>query len=545
MSDISKMMSGSPVLLGNNTIPGVRVPKEVADQIPTIFKACRDFGLDFYPTIVEFLTYDEISEIAAYGGFPVRYPHWSFGMEYEELSKGFEHGMHRIYEMVVNTNPCYLYCLDSNTLVDHITVIAHALGHNDFFKNNVYFSATDTNMLNKMANHGTRIRNYIARWGKDRVIEFIDHCRRLDTLINPYDAWNKKEYNPPKIRDERNYRFPKRTEISSDRNYMDPWINTKDRMDREKLRVEEADAAEEIGAFGKPEKNIFGWLRKNAPLKEWQKDVMSMLYDESMYFAPQRMTKMLNEGWASFVDYKLMAGKGYASLGQESDDMGIIEYAAHKMGVLGGKYSMNPYNLGFKLFLDIEDRWNKGQFGPEWDDCTNQKDRENWDKNLGLGLQKCFEVRKCYNDVMALHEFFTQEFCDKNEFFDWKLYPNGEYRIESRDVNVIRRKLIQKYSNGHLPDVRLTDSNHLGRGWFLIEHQWDGRMLFDSYVRHTLVSLYTIWQNVIILASRTDDGQEFVYFCESTNHKDVVTLTREEYEKRVVERIDKMPISKK
>jgi len=95
-------MHGSSLLLGNNTVPGVQLSKELKEYAPIILKACRDWGLDFYPTVIQLLTYDEISEIAAYGGFPVRYPHWTFGMEYEELQRGYQYGMHRIYEMVIN-----------------------------------------------------------------------------------------------------------------------------------------------------------------------------------------------------------------------------------------------------------------------------------------------------------------------------------------------------------------------------------------------------------------------------------------------------------
>ena len=62
----------------------------------------RDYGLDFYDTVFEMLDYDELSEIAALGGFPTRYPHWRFGMEYEQLSKGYRYGLQKIYEMVIN-----------------------------------------------------------------------------------------------------------------------------------------------------------------------------------------------------------------------------------------------------------------------------------------------------------------------------------------------------------------------------------------------------------------------------------------------------------
>jgi stage V sporulation protein R len=97
----SKFMNGTSLLMGDNTVPGLQIPDELKKLMPDIFNACKDFGLDFYPTVIQMLTYDEISEIAAYGGFPVRYPHWKWGMEYEELQRGYEYGMHRIYEMVL------------------------------------------------------------------------------------------------------------------------------------------------------------------------------------------------------------------------------------------------------------------------------------------------------------------------------------------------------------------------------------------------------------------------------------------------------------
>ena len=241
----SKFMHGAPILLGDNTVPGVQLSKELKELIPKILKACKDWGLDFYPTVVQLLTYDEISEIAAYGGFPVRFPHWSFGMEYEELQRGYEYGMHKIYEMVINTNPCYIYNLSSNTLVDHLTVVAHATGHNDFFKNNIHFSATDTNMLNKMANHGTRIRKYMARWGKERVTEFLDWVMRIETLIDGSEAWSPRVAKDKNIIDERIYRHPRRLNVNKDRLYMEPFINTKDFKRKEREKIEKKDIEEE------------------------------------------------------------------------------------------------------------------------------------------------------------------------------------------------------------------------------------------------------------------------------------------------------------
>jgi stage V sporulation protein R len=526
----SKFFRGSSLLLGDSTVPGVQLPSELKKIMPDIFKAVKDFGCDFYPTVVQMLTYDEISEVASYGGFPVRYPHWKWGMEYESLQKGYEHGMHRIYEMVINTNPCYIYCLDSNTLVDNVTVIAHALGHNDFFKNNIYFAPTSQNMMNQLANHGTRIRKYMQRWGVEKVTEFIDHCCSIETLIDSAKAWEEKVVKDRVIQDERTYKQPKRLGVNSDRDYMEPYINPKRWIDGQKEKISRDEAAQQIGIFKNPTKDIMGFLRDSAPLKPWQSDILSMMYEESLYFSPQRVTKMLNEGWASFTDYTVMCEMGLCGLGQTGEDCGIVEYSAHKMGVLGGKYSMNPYKLGFCLLLDIEERWNKGKFGQEYEECSNIVEKENWDKNLGLGRDKIFDVRKQYNDLTALMEFFTEDFCNKYEFFEWKRYPNGEYKIENRDHKSIKSKLIKRHLNGGLPEIYLVDPNHQGKGVMLLEHNSDGRGLYEPDLIPTLKSLRFIWGNDVVLSTTGSDDEEIVYWCVGTQDGDVAVMTREEYE---------------
>ena len=513
----SKFFHGSSVLIGDNTVPGVGLSKELKEHIPRILQACRDWGLDFYPTVVQMLTYDEISEIAAYGGFPVRFPHWSFGMEYEELQRGYEFGAHKIYEMVINSNPCYIYNLSSNTLADHLTVVAHATGHNDFFKNNIHFSATDTNMLNKMANHGTRIRKYIARWGKERVTEFLDHVMRLETLIDGAEAWTDRVVKEKNIRDERKYRTPKRLHVDKQRMYMEPFLNTDEYKRRQNLKSHEADVADEIGFFQEPTKNILGFLRDNAPLKPWQADIVSMLYEEAMYFYPQRQTKVLNEGWASMTDSVIMAEMGLIALGQTSHDVGIVEYADHKMGVLGGKYSTNPYKLGYYLLSDIRERWDKGRFGQEWEECTDLHKKENWDLPTGQGKEKMFEVRKYYDDLTLIHEFFTEDFCRKQEYFYWKHYPNGEYRLDSRDFKKIKNILMRRHINGGLPDIKLTEPNYDGRGIMMLQHEFDGRPLYDPYIGDVLASVRYIWNNDVILATQDKSGKEKFYFNDGSN----------------------------
>ena len=527
----TKFMHGSPILMGSSTTPGVQIPPELKKLIPDILKACTDFGLDYYPTVIQMLTHDEMSEVASYGGFPVRYPHWKWGMEYEEMQRGYMHGMHKIYEMIINTNPSYIYCLNSNTLLDNVTVIAHATGHNHFFKNNLFFSHTNKNMLNEFANHGSRMRRYMGRWGKEKVIEFIDHVLRIETLIDNTKAWQQRQIKDLSVRDVRRYRHPRRIKTDKDRLYMDSWINTKQYINYEHDRIERAEKADDLGLFLSPEKDIFGWIKDNSNLKPWQADIMSMLYEEALYFAPQGATKMANEGFASWTDYHIMARMGLCALGQPAHDHGIVEYSKHKMGVLGGKYSTNPYKLGFNLLSDIEERWDKGRFGDEYENCSTYKEKEEWDKNLQLGKEKVFEIVRLYDDVNLINEFFTQDFCDKYEFFDWEKLESGEYVVQSKDAKIIKRKLIEKYSNRGLPDIKLVNPNHLGRSIMLLEHTWTGRTLYFPYVSETLSSINFITNKPVLLVSRNKNDQEVIFYCEGYGDTQVHQLTRAQYKR--------------
>ena len=99
-----------------------------------IEKYAVDYGLDFYPVVFEVADYDTVNILASQGGFPSRYPHWRFGMTYDQMSKGYAYGVQKIYEMVINTDPCYAYLLAANHMVDQKTVMAHVFGHADFLK---------------------------------------------------------------------------------------------------------------------------------------------------------------------------------------------------------------------------------------------------------------------------------------------------------------------------------------------------------------------------------------------------------------------------
>jgi stage V sporulation protein R len=258
----------------------------------------RAYGLDFYETIFEVVDADDLNEVAAYGGFPTRYPHWSFGMAYEELHKGYDYGLSKIYEMVINNDPCYAYLMRCNHTVDQKLVMAHVYGHCDFFKNNAYFAHTSRKMMDEMANHGARIRRYVEKHGEDEVEGFLDRCMSIDDLIDVHSTAIRRREDVSRYDFKEEEEDPFKGTRFKSKGYMDSYINPRDLL---KAEEEERKKVQEQTARNfpeRPEKDILLFLIEHAPLKGWQRDVLSIVRDEAYYFAPQAQTKVMNEGWA-------------------------------------------------------------------------------------------------------------------------------------------------------------------------------------------------------------------------------------------------------
>src|SRR5438034_9109925 len=103
-------------------------PEELLAAKKQICERARAYGLDFFPVIFEMCDYEQMNQIAAYGGFPQRYPPWRFGWEDEGLRKRHHYVLGRIYEMVINNDPCYADLHESNQLVHQKPVIVHDCG---------------------------------------------------------------------------------------------------------------------------------------------------------------------------------------------------------------------------------------------------------------------------------------------------------------------------------------------------------------------------------------------------------------------------------
>jgi stage V sporulation protein R len=480
------------------------LPAYLRDIQLEIEEYARGYGLDLFQTIYEVLSYKQMNEVAAYGGFPTRYPHWRFGMDYEGLAKGYEYGLQKIYEMVINNNPSYAYLLEGNSTVDQKTVMAHVCGHVDFFKNNYFFSKTNRKMIDGMANHATRVRKHIERHGIDKVEAFIDTCLSLENLIDPMSPFIVRR--APKDKDADESTPPAEVPKLRAKAYMDKFINPPDFVEAQKKKVREE--KERTKKFPEEaQRDVLLFLIENAPLEKWERDILEIIRDEAYYFAPQAQTKVLNEGWAAYWHSKIMTEKAL----RPSE---IVDYADANAGILAtSPGQFNPYKLGVELFRHIEDRWNKGRFGKEWNECEDMAARKNWDRRLGLGRRKIFEVRKLYNDVTFIDEFFTMEFCHDQKFYAFGYNErSGNWEIESREFKKVKDKLLFRLTNHGQPFIFVEDGNFENRGELLLKHKHEGVDLKLDHARDTLVNLARVWKRPCNTLTRVDGKGKILRF---------------------------------
>jgi len=417
-------------------------------------------GLTFPPVLFEEVGPEEMAMLAAYGGFPRRYPHWRWGSEYLRQREVYRYGLGRIYELVVNTHPVHAYLLKGNTLLAQKLVMAHVYAHADFFQNNLAFRPTPKDMLSEMAHHAAYVEKAMERHGARSVEEFLDMALSLENLIDPHAPHIQR---PEAGAEERpKGRLPVRP-------YLDPYVNPPPEPPKE---AEEGASPRPLPP--KPTRDILGFLARHAPLAPWQKGILEIIREESLYYAPQAATKILNEGWATYWHTRLLL----PLLGPEE----ALEFAELQSGLLAA-HGFNPYRLGYFLLQEVEERWDKGRFGPEYE-ALPLGERLRYERPAGEGRRKLFQVRTVHTDVSFLEEFLTPEFALRQRL----LAPEDLPRFAEA-----KQALLFRLTNLGYPIVELLDANHANRGELYLQHLYEGVELDLRKTRAVLENLRRLW----------------------------------------------------
>jgi stage V sporulation protein R len=372
--------------------------------------------------------------------------------------------------------------------------MAHVYAHSDFFKNNCYFAHTSRKAIDEMANHGSRIRGHAERYGHENVENFLDCCLSIENLIDIHSTGIRRRDETRQVSqmaDEADETL-KIAHIPS-KDYMDRFVNPADFLAAKKKELED-EKNKKKHLPEEPTRDVLLFLINYAPLEKWQRDILAIVRDEAYYFAPQGMTKIMNEGWATYWHSKMMTER-------LATDQEIVDYADHHSGTIAmGPGQINPYKIGVELYHDIEERWNKGQHGPEWERCDDYQQRKNWDTKAGLGREKIFEVHRMHNDVTFIDAFFTKEFCEEHKLFAYHFNrKSGQYEITSREFRDVKRQFLSSLTNAGQPFIYVTDANYGNRGELYLRHRYEGVELKLDHAQDTLRNLQRVWSRPVLL----------------------------------------------
>lgn len=471
--------------------------KELEKSVEQIWEIARRFGLDPYPTNFEIVPATVMYEVGSYA-LPGRYSHWTFGKAYHRMKTMYDFGLSKIYEVVINTNPAYGFLLETNSPVQNKMVISHVLGHVDFFKNNVYFSKTNRRMVESVSTHAQRMMEYEFKFGRKTVERFLDAVLAIEEHIDP-NFFIKREISAAEAK--RRADQPRKEGL-----YDDLW--SLDKTTREATQVdstrEHAIGSDEGPHDRLPEKDVLFYIMKNSPvLQTWQRDAIAMVHEEMEYFVPQMQTKIMNEGWASIWHARIM---------RELDltDNEHIEFANLHSGVVSPqKGQLNPYYLGYKIYEDIERRWNE----------PSKDEREKFGRAGNEGKDKIFEVRELENDVSFLRNYLTEALCEELDLFVFELVDEEEWTITEKRWERVRDQLVSNMTNFGFPYLQVADGDYNDNRELYLKHSYEGTELDMRYARKALEHVYTLWGRTVHLETVLDGETNILHF-NGTEHTD-------------------------
>jgi stage V sporulation protein R len=466
--------------------------QELERSIEQMMQVARDFGLDFFPMRFEVCPADIIYTFGAYG-MPTRFSHWSFGKAFHRLKLEYDFGLSRIYELVINSNPCYAFLLDGNTLLQNKTVCAHVLGHCDFFKNNAWFSRTPRDMVERMGANAERIRAYELKYGRDRVEKLLDagmaYMEHIDPTLHGEIGRRRMERERVAGTSQERQSTPRARRLP----YEDLW-ELDDRGSASRAR-EEVPRPGKVPPF--PQKDVMLFLIEHSPmLEEWERDILSILREEMVYFWPQLETKIMNEGWATYWHLRIMREL-------DLNEADAIEFAKMHAGVvLPSRTSINPYHLGLAIWEDIERRWNN----------PDKEERERYGRQPGQGRAKMFEVREMESDISFLRNYLTKQLIEDLDLYVYQKVGN-DWRVVETDWEKVRDQICASRVNGGIPVLYVEDGDYNRNGELYLRHAYEGVELDLKHLDKSMQHLYRLWGRTCHLQTVVE-GREALFTCD-------------------------------
>lgn len=443
--------------------------------IERIWELATEFGLEPFPTHFEVVPASIMYEIGSYG-MPGRFAHWSHGKSYHLQKTMYDYGMSKIYELVINTDPCWAFLLDSNSLLEHQFVVAHVLGHSDFFRNNAYFRKTSRRMLETIKLNANRVRDYEYKYGVKEVERTLDAVLSIQEHVAPWESCDLQGQSS--------------ANASKGSVYDDLW----ELDDRDAEPVPEP-ARSAVGRCRTPMHDLLLFLTAESPsLEDWQRDIVQIVRGEMLYFYPQMQTKIINEGWASYWHVQILRAL-------ELPTSDHIEFAKLHSGVVQPhRHRLNPYFLGFSILNDIERRYDE-EGGP------------------GAGREQLFRIRETECDVSLVRNHLTKELVEDLDLY-FAEREGDEFVVTEKDWEGVRDRLVDQLVDFGIPSITAEDADYNGNRELFLKHQWTGQPLDPNWARKTLEGVQQLWGRTVWLETRRDDKAVTLRYSAADGHSE-------------------------
>jgi spore cortex formation protein SpoVR/YcgB (stage V sporulation) len=480
-------------------------------MLQRIHDACEqvarsELGLDVYPNQIEVITAEQMLDAYSSVGMPLFYKHWSFGKHFAHQEAFYRKGLMGLaYEIVINSSPCISYLMEENTATMQTLVIAHAaFGHNHFFKNNYLFRQwTDAEGILDYLDFA---KGYVAqceeRHGRLAVEQTLDAAHALMSH-GIYRYPGKKKLD---LRAEEKRAGARRLHEESAFNDLWRTVPTGPAKSASLLSTERRRQL-----LGLPQENLLYFLEKAAPrLHPWQRELLRIVRHIAQYFYPQSQTKVMNEGTATYVHYRIMSR--LHEQGRISDGSFMEFLQSHTNVVFQPDFDdqrfsgFNPYALGFAMMRDIE----------RIVSSPDQEDREWFPDIAGRGdaIAVLRDVWTNYRDESFISQFLSPRLMRSLRMFHLHDDPaeSAGVRVDAihdeRGYRRIRRELARQYDVGYIdPNIEVVDVDLAGDRRLMLRHAVvQGAQLNETDTRRVLQHLADLWSYDVSLVEADATG---------------------------------------
>ena len=485
--------------------------KRTYDAIEEI--AVGEMGLDPYPNQIELISSEQMLDAYSSIGMPIFYHHWSFGKRFARDEKMYRKGYTGLaYEIVINSNPCISYVMEENTMTMQALVMAHAaFGHNHFFKNNYLFrEQTDAAGILDYLNFA---RAYVSRCEERHGISAVERIldtghALMDQGVNRYGRRSRPSLAEEQAKAEAR-------QAHAEGSYRDLWRTLPGAAAKRKGGAAKPDDAKQ-DLLGLPEENLLYFLEKFSPrLKDWERELLRIVRNIAQYFFPQRQTKVMNEGCATWVHYTIM--NRLYDLGKISEGSMLEFISSHSSVVFqpdfdDQRYSgINPYALGFEMMRDIERVVTQ----------PTEEDRAWLPQIAGTGdvMGALKYAWANFRDDSFIAQYLSPHLMRKMRLFKLTdLAADPTYKVsaihDERGYKAVRRALASQYDTGlRDPNIQATSADLKGDRRLILTHRMTNEVpLAERDALAVLAYVSDLWGfDVEMVGVNHDDEQRYRY----------------------------------